>query len=183
MDNFDPMSFVGYMIQLFEHDPGAEQKMRASVSRSPGMDIGCYQIIEPYMGGEPWPSEHVRRCCYAIGTLMTMANNCSRGNLGTHLGDLVNRSRSDQAIEKDLVTLLDRRVIYLDDFYPRLCGIINRLKNEGIQVNFAQLLADLIAWKWSAPTRSWGLSYYRAKLGKFVPEAATTPGREENVQA
>ena len=178
---FGCASFVGYVSELLEHDLQAKSRLASAITTNPGMEIAILGIIEPYMPGGAWPSEHVRRCSYVVAMLMAMAPRaCNNGNMGTHLGQLANRNRSSQpTIERDLIAILDKGAMRLEDLCPRLASIVRRLEREDIPVNYIHLLEDLIDWRWSSPARSWGLSYYQARFRRMSSEEESEESESE----
>lgn len=138
--------FINYLRSLADDDRrrGALAALRRGLGKPLGAEPSAYRYVVPFLS--PSASKTHENAYYLVAALFSLhPGELTTGNMGDHLGIIRRTSESAESIDRRFSALLS---CHSDDLPVYLRQMISILKSKEIDVNWDELLADLIQWNY-----------------------------------
>ncbi len=155
--------FIDYLKTLSEDDrrKSALASLRRGLGKPLGTDPSSYRYVVPWLSANF--SKAQENAYFLVAALFALHPGSSiQGNLGEHLGKIRQSSINPEAIDRRFSALLS---CHSDDLPVYLRQMISLLKSKEIDVNWGELLDDIV--QWNRPDRRIQKKWARGFWGRF----------------
>ncbi len=158
-------NFITYLETLAE-DRTALAALRRGLGQPPGTVAEMYPYVVQRLPKDAYPNSWTEQSYYLIAALYALhPKSTPEGNLGTHFAQTLDPDpERNKAVERRFTALL---TAHPDDlhFYLRQAISFLKSRNDGVPVNWHQLMWHILAWgnfdKRARVQKQWAAQFWR----------------------